>query len=202
MTPLYLLIAVAGYLLGSFSISVLISKYVMRDDVREHGSGNAGATNVARVFGMGAGLVTLGGDMLKTLASGLFGLWLAGNTGLVIGCAFCLIGHAWPVFFRFRGGKGVSVSGCIALLLDWRLFLILIAVFMLVFLMTRRVSACSLSAALCYPIVYWLLHPGFGPEFCLCLLVFVLVFFLHRANIVRLLHGQEPEFKPKNRKDT
>ncbi len=201
MTFLYLVIAICGYLLGSVSISVIISSFVLHDDVRAHGSGNAGATNVARVFGMKAGLVTLGGDMLKTVAAGLLGLLLAGQMGLVIGCAGCLLGHCWPVFFKFRGGKGVSVSGCIGLLLDWRLFLILIAVFFLLFLLTRRVSVCSMAAALTFPVAYWLLHPGFSAAFCLCLLICGLVVLLHRDNICRLLRGEEPRFQPKSKKE-
>lgn len=199
LTIRYLLIFVIGYLFGSFSVSVLISKFVLRDDVREHGSGNAGATNVARVFGMKAGLLTLAGDMLKTAAAGLLGLWLAGRTGLVVGCAGCLIGHCWPVFFRFRGGKGVAVAGAIALLLDWRLFLILAAVFFLVFALSKRVSLCSISAAVCYPIAYALLHRGMSPALWLCLLVCVLVIFMHRDNIRRLLRGEEPKFVPKSK---
>lgn len=199
MTGKLLLIAVVGYLFGSLSISVFISKYILRDDVRQHGSGNAGATNVARVFGMKAGLITLGGDMLKTAAAGLVGWLLAGATGLSVGCAACLIGHSWPVFFRFRGGKGVSVSACIALLLDWRMFLIVLGVFMLVFLFSRRVSLCSIIASLCFPLVYWLLHPGSSAGFWLCVMVPVLIIFLHRGNIVRLIHGEEPKFRPKHR---
>ena len=198
MTYLYLLAAICGYLLGSVSISILLSRLFLHDDVRGHGSGNAGATNVARVYGMKAGLITLGGDMLKTLLSAILGLLLAGRTGLAIGCAGCLLGHCWPVFFQFRGGKGVSVSTCIALLLDLRLFLILVAVFFLLFFLTRRVSVCSMAAAVAFPVVYWLLYPGFSVTFCLCLLIFVLVLFMHRENFCRLLRGEEPKFQPKS----
>ena len=190
----YILAAVVGYLLGSISISVLLSATVWHNDVRNHGSGNAGATNVARVFGLPKGLA---GDMLKTALAGLFGLWIAKRTGMVVGCFGALIGHSWPVFFRFRGGKCVSVAACIALLLDWRLFLILFAVFMLMFLLTRRISACSVTCAAVYPIIYWLLHPGFTLEHVLCLFICVLVIFLHRSNIKRLIRGEEAEFKPK-----
>ena len=197
MTIRYIIIAIVGYLLGSVSISVLITKTILHNDVRNYGSGNAGATNVARVFGMPRGLLTLGGDMLKTALAGLFGLLLAGRTGMVVGCFGALIGHSWPIYFKFRGGKGVSVSACIALLLDWRMFLILLAVFMLMFLLTRRISACSITCAVAYPIVYWLLHPGFGLEHILCLFICVLVVFLHRSNIQRLLKGEEAEFRPK-----
>lgn len=200
MAITYSIIALIGYLLGSISISVLISTYVLHNDVREHGSGNAGATNVARVFGMRAGVLTLLGDMLKTVAAGLFGLLLAGRMGLVIGCAGCVIGHSWPVFFKFRGGKGVAVSACIGLLLDWRFFVILFVVFFLVFFLTKRVSACSVVSALVYPFAYWLLHPGFNAEHCLCIFICVLVIFLHRSNIRRLLRGEEAKFQFKSKK--
>ena len=193
----YILIAVVGYLLGSISISVILSATVWHNDVRNHGSGNAGATNVARVFGLPQGLLTLAGDMLKTALAGLFGLLLAGRTGMVIGCFGALFGHSWPVFFRFRGGKCVSVAACIALLLDWRLFLILFVVFAVMFLLTRRISACSVTCAAVYPIVYWIFHPGFHLEHVLCLFICVLVIYLHRSNIGRLLRGEEAEFKPK-----
>ncbi len=199
MTLRYILAGLVGYLLGSISISVILTRVFLHKDVREHGSGNAGATNVARVFGMVAGLLTLAGDMLKTAAAGFLGRFFAGDLGLVIGCAMCLIGHCWPVYFKFRGGKGVSVSACIGLLLDWRLFLILCAAFFLMFLLTRKVSACSMVAAVIFPIAYWLLHPGFSPEICLGLLVCILVISLHRSNICRLVHGEEAEFRPKTK---
>ena len=197
MALTYCIIALIGYLLGSVSISVILSTYILHKDVRAHGSGNAGATNVAR-----AGILTLLGDMLKTVLAGLFGLLLAGRLGLVIGCAGCVIGHSWPVFFKFRGGKGVAVSACIGLLLDWRFFLILFVVFFLVFFLTRRVSACSVVSALVYPIAYWLLHPEFGAEHCLCIFICVLVVFLHRSNIRRLLRGEEAKFRFKSEKET
>lgn len=200
MAITYIIIALVGYLLGSISISVIISTYVLHNDVRAHGSGNAGATNVARVFGMRAGVLTLLGDMLKTVAAGLIGQLLAGRLGLVIGCAGCVIGHSWPVFFKFRGGKGVAVSACIALLLDWRFFLVLFVVFFLVFFLTRRVSACSVVSALVYPAAYWLLNPVFGAEHCLCIFISVLVIVLHRNNIQRLLRGEEAKFQFKSEK--
>ena len=201
MAITYGLIALIGYLLGSVSISVILSTYVMHTDVRKHGSGNAGATNIARVFGLRAGVLTLLGDMLKTVAAGLIGQLLAGRLGLVIGCAGCVIGHSWPVFFKFRGGKGVAVSACIGLLLDWRFFLLLAVVFFTVFFLTKRVSACSVVSALAYPVIYWLLHPVFGAEHCLCIFICVLVVFLHRGNLRRLLRGEEAKFRFKSEKE-
>lgn len=195
----YIVSALVGYFLGSVSVAVLLTRDKLGQDVRKSGSGNAGATNVARVFGMKAGVFTLLGDMAKTAASGLAGYLLGGETGLAIACGACLVGHCWPVYFQFKGGKGVSVSGCIALLLDWRFFLALVAVFALMFVLTRRVSACSITAAALYPLLYWLLNRSLGVPFVVCCLVAVIVIGLHRGNIVRLVKGLEPEFKPKTR---
>lgn len=195
----YAITAVIGYLLGSISIAVLLSKYQWGGDVRESGSGNAGATNVARVYGMKAGLITLFGDMTKTAISALIGLLLAGQVGFAIGCGACLVGHCWPVYFGFRGGKGVSVAACIGLLLDWRMFLALLAVFFLIFLVSRRVSLCSICAAALYPVMYLLLGHVVDAGFVVCCMVTVIVIVLHRENIRRLIKGEEAAFRPKGK---
>ncbi len=195
----YILSAVIAYLLGSISIAIVVSRIKLGGDVREHGSGNAGATNVARVYGMKAGLMTLFGDMAKTAVSGLIGWLLAGENGLAIACFFCLAGHCWPVYFGFKGGKGVSVAACIALLFDWRFLLILLAVFFLMFLISRRVSLCSVSCAVVYPFAYYFLERSFDLGFFVCLLIAVIVIWLHRGNIRRLLKGEEAQFKPKSK---
>ena len=103
----YILLLAAGYLLGSISSAVILSRYLYKTDVRTLGSGNAGATNAARVYGMGMGLATLVCDGLKTAASMYLGLLLGGEVGFALAGAACVVGHCWPVFFRFRGGKGV-----------------------------------------------------------------------------------------------
>lgn len=193
-------VLVIGYLLGSVSVAVLLSKGVFHMDVRKEGSGNAGATNVARVLGMKAGLLTLLGDTAKTSLAALVGWLLLGRTGLALGTMACLIGHCWPVFFDFRGGKGVSASACIALLYDWRMFLILVACFFLVFLLTRKVSLCSIISAALFPMLYPLLGNGIDVCFIGCCLVTVIVVFCHRENIRRLLRGEEKNFQPAKKK--
>ena len=110
------LIALAAYLLGSVSSSVMLSSLLFRADVRKHGSGNAGATNVARNFGMKAGVATLLCDMLKALVAMGFGLWLGGELGKAVAGIACLLGHFFPVFFEFKGGgrlggRGGTLSG-------------------------------------------------------------------------------------------
>ena len=181
-----------GYLLGSISSAILLSRAKYLVDIRKRGSGNAGAANMTRVHGLGAGLTTLGCDMCKTALAGLGGWLLAGHLGLVAACGACLIGHCWPVFHHFRGGKGVSVSACIALLLDWRMFLVLLALFAVIFLLGRRVSLCSVILAALYPLIYLLVGHGTDAGFWLCCGVTVIVLFCHRGNIRRLLRGEEP----------
>lgn len=188
------LAVLAGYLFGSVSVAVLLTRRYAQGDVRGHGSGNAGATNVARVYGLKAGLITLLGDMMKTAVSVLIGWLLGGANGMAAGCAGCLIGHCWPVWFRFRGGKGVSVSACIALVLDWRVFLVIAATFAVAAVLSKRVSVGSMAAALVCPWSRLLLEGGVDAVFWVCLLMAGVVLVLHGSNLRRLLCGEEPPF--------
>ena len=195
----YVIAAAAAYLLGSVSVSVLLTKLVFHNDVRSQGSGNAGATNVARVFGMGAGVITLFGDVAKTVIAMLIGKWLAGDTGLAVAGAACLIGHCWPVYFRFKGGKGVSVGAAVGAMIDWRIILVLVAVFFLTFAICRIVSVCSMACAVTLPLACLVLAVP-TPQLVLGILTGILVFFMHRGNLVRLFRGEEKKFKPGSRK--
>lgn len=195
----YVIAAVAAYLLGSVSVSVLLTKLVFHNDVRSQGSGNAGATNVARVFGMGAGIITLLGDVAKTVISMLIGKWLGGDLGLAIAGGACMIGHCWPVYFHFKGGKGVSVGAAIGAMIDWRVILILVAVFFITFAICRIVSVCSVNCAIALPIACALLAVP-TPQLVLGIVSGVLVFYMHRGNLARLMRGEEKKFKPGSRK--
>ncbi len=188
------LAVLAGYLFGSVSVAVLLTRRYAQGDVRGHGSGNAGATNVARVYGLKAGLITLLGDMMKTAVSALIGWLLGGANGMAAGCAGCLIGHCWPLWFRFRGGKGVSVSACIALVLDWRVFLVIAATFAVAAVLSKRVSVGSMAAALVCPWSRLLLEGGVDAVFGVFLLMAGVVLALHGSNLRRLLRGEEPPF--------
>ena len=184
-----------GYLLGSVSVAIVLTRR-KGGDVRDKGSGNAGATNVARVYGIWVGLATLVGDGVKTaLAMLVLGRLLAGLPGMVAAAFGCLLGHCFPLYFGFRGGKAVSVGAAIGLCLDWRLFLILLGVFLILAFSTKRVAVGSMAAAVAFPIGMLIL--GGFPWYSLALGCFITVFviLMHRENVKRLLKGKEPEFK-------
>lgn len=199
----YIIIIAAGYLLGSISSAVLLSRYFYKTDVRSLGSGNAGATNAARVYGMGMGVATLFCDGLKTAASMYLGLWLGGELGFALAGAACMVGHCWPVFFRFRGGKGISVGAIIALLIDWRVFLGLIVVFFAVFAFTRTVSICSVTVAVLLPVLtlsFQLICSDIGwPRCILAVFAGTLAVWQHRSNLKRIARGEEAKFTPGKR---
>lgn len=192
----YGIIAIAAYLLGSISSSIVLSKLVFRTDVRKQGSGNAGATNVARNFGLKAGVATLLGDMLKTVAAMAIGVLLGGDLGKAVAGIACLLGHFFPVFFGFKGGKGISVGAVVAAFVGWQHFAFVLAMFALGMALTRIVSVGSVMAAASLPVAL-LLFGGTGPEAVLSVVGAVLVIWMHRENIRRLLRGEEKKFRPK-----
>jgi glycerol-3-phosphate acyltransferase PlsY len=190
----YLISAGAGYLLGSFNVGVLLSKYVYHDDVRNHGSGNAGATNMARTFGLKAGALTLGGDMLKGVTSMWLGLKLAGKPGLALAGASCVAGHCWPVYYGFKGGKGVAVGAAVALMIDPKVFLSALGVFAATAFGSKKVSVGSLSAAVTLPAFAALYKVGTAKTL-LAFFAASVVTAEHIPNIKRLIAHTEPNFQ-------
>ena len=193
-----LLCAIAGYLLGSISVSILVTKYIFHADLRQQGSGNAGATNAARVYGLGAGVLTFAGDFAKSILAMLLGRGLGGVTGLAVGGAACLLGHCFPVYYRFRGGKAVSAGAAAALVIDWRIFVLAVAVFALAALLSKTASVSSMSAAGMVAVGTFLFAPSTA-QLLLGLFTCALVLFMHRSNIRRLIAGTEPKFHPGHR---
>lgn len=190
----YAAVAAASYLLGSINTAIIYTCTVHRRDVRESGSKNAGATNAARVFGVKAGVITLAGDFVKTALALLLGSLLLGQTGVLVAAMACMIGHCFPVYYRFRGGKGVAVGAAIALLLSPRAFGVMLATFLLAFLFTHRISVCSMAGAIMFPVSLLV----FGERDVLTLVcagfVTAMVWLMHRENLKRLAAGTEPEF--------
>ena len=191
-----ILIALIAYLLGSFCASIPLSRRCCGGDVRLYGSGNAGATNMARVYGLKAGLATLLLDMLKTVAAMLLGEYFMGGAGKAVAGAFCIIGHCFPLYFGFRGGKGVSVGAALGLMTGLPVLGIIMVVFFTTAAISRKVSIGSVTAAVSLPLASWLTLAG---EEIIMMNVFsaALVVFMHRGNISRLIKGTEPDFHPK-----
>lgn len=193
-------ILIVGYLLGSVNVAVIVSKCFFKGDVRDQGSHNAGTTNMARVYGMSAGLLTLAGDILKTVFAMLLGKLLFGEMGFSLGGIACVIGHCFPVFFGFKGGKGVAVSGAVAIMLGWEFAVSLIGLFLVIVIITRYVSLGSLiSVVMLIPAL--IIFGGYGTwVYILAVVLIVSVWYMHRGNIKRLLTGTESKFVPGKRK--
>ncbi len=192
--------AAVGYLTGSLSSAVLVSRFIEKKDIRSMGSGNAGATNMTRVFGWGAGAVTFLCDVAKTVIAMLIGRLLGGDMGYLIGGCACLIGHCFPVFFGFRGGKGIAVGATVCLLSRPILFLVLLLAFVIGVALTRRVSVGSIAGSVLLPIAAYVLGEREMYRLICFLFIALLVIFMHRSNIVRLIKGTEPVFKAGSKK--
>lgn len=187
----WILCAVLSYLLGSLNFGMIISKYKYNDDIRKHGSGNAGATNVLRTYGKKDAIFTYIGDGLKAAVAVLIvGRMLCGAYGAYISGLFCVIGHMWPCFFGFRGGKGVATASVMILCLDPIVFLILLILFIAIVVFTKYVSLGSVICMCVYPLMlYKIAGPGFN--ILTALIVAALVVYRHKENIKRIRKGTE-----------
>ena len=189
------LLALAGYLLGCANGAILTSKLFYRDDVRKHGSGNAGLTNFYRAYGAKLVLLVIAVDMLKAVAAvELGGALLGGALGKYYMGFFCMLGHMFPAPYRFKGGKGILSSGTLLLCLDWRVALAGWGAFVVLVLLTRYVSLGSVAAAASLPVSTYFVYRGaadFPWIMPLGTLIGGMVIWAHRANIARLVHGTE-----------
>ena len=214
MTALYIILEIlAAYLLGSIPSAVWVGKLLYGVDVREHGSGNAGATNVIRVLGYNAGIPVLLMDVFKGWLAVQLAIWLP-VPGLSpdvlvyvrIGMALAaVLGHVFPVYVGFKGGKGVGTIAGAAIALFPLAILVVLGVFILMLAITRYVSLSSIVASIVFPFVVWFIigerQPGL---ISLSLLVAVFIPLTHRKNIMRLMKGEERKFdfrRKKARKD-
>ena len=195
--------AVVAYFCGCFNGAVIVSKYILRDDVRTHGSGNAGLTNFFRTFGGPLTLVVILTDVLKAVAAVLlttvvFRSFLMNDPMVIVlakywGGVFCLLGHMFPCMFGFRGGKGILSGGTIALMMDWRIALVVWGGFLILFLLTRYVSLGSLWAGASFPFASLFVYRN-ALIFLLALICGGLVVWKHRSNLARLVKGKESKF--------
>ncbi len=198
-----LLCAAVGYLLGSLNSAIIISHLFLRRDIRAHGSGNAGTTNMLRTYGTKYAVMTLVFDMLKGALATMLGFAVFTMGGAAVAGFFCVFGHMFPVYYRFKGGKGVATTGMVALMLDPWTFLVMLLVFVAITLMTKFVSLASIMCALLYPLLLNAFFPspymvegdiiptGKGLVLLMGLLTTAFVVFMHRENIKRLWNGKE-----------
>lgn len=197
----YIVIGIIAYLIGSISFSVIISKKIAGFDVREKGSKNAGSTNVLRTVGKKAAVITLLCDVLKGVVAVLIA-YIVGKfvdnvdrAILVQVAALCVvIGHTFPIFFKFKGGKGVATSLGIVLLLNWQIGLICLVFALVLMILTRMVSLGSISAAILFPVLTIFITENYlveGNYIIFGILLAAFVVYNHRANVKRILTGTE-----------
>ncbi|MGM9607751.1 MAG: glycerol-3-phosphate acyltransferase [Oscillospiraceae bacterium] len=206
--PAFLIAAVIAYLCGCFNGAVIVSKYILHNDVRNHGSGNAGMTNFHRVFGGPLTFVVILTDVLKAVVAVLVGMWLfsvfGGSELVTLGKywagTFCLLGHMFPCMFHFKGGKGILSGGTIAIMIDWRVALVVWGGFLILAVLTRWISLGSCWAGLSFPFVTWFVYRDL---FCTALAVVcgALILWKHRGNMKRILKGTESKFSLHHKKE-
>ncbi|TVY04552.1 glycerol-3-phosphate 1-O-acyltransferase PlsY [Cohnella terricola] len=183
---------IVSYLLGSISFSILFARWLRKIDIREHGSGNAGATNTLRVLGKGPAIAVFLLDIAKGSAGVLIGQWLGdGNAWIPVACGLAAIaGHNWPIYFRFKGGKGIATT--VGALVIWAFLPTLIAgiAAILIIVVTRYVSLGSLIFAVLLPILFYIFDLNTSLIWG-AVVVAVLAIVRHRKNIVKLMNGTE-----------
>ncbi len=185
-----------AYFIGSISSAILVGKIMAGDDIRHHGSGNAGATNALRTYGKKAAVFVVVGDCLKAVVAILLAKLLAGDSNdadLAVYAAGlgAVLGHNFPVYFHFRGGKGIIVSTVCMLFADWQLALAVIAFSLLIMIVFRYVSLGSILGAFAFAVVGSLWHWGDIAFVVFAILLGGLAILMHRSNIKRLLQGTE-----------
>ena len=211
--PLSLLLGVAAvfaYFCGCFNGAVIVSKYILRNDVRNHGSGNAGLTNFFRTFGGLLTFVVILCDVLKAVVALLVSQWLMFSGYTIFISAdftvaywdtfakywaglFCLLGHMFPCMFQFKGGKGILSGGVVAIMIDWRIALVVWGGFLILDVLTRYVSLGSCWAGASFPFITWFVYRSV-PVTVLAVIIGGLILYMHRGNIHRLLTGTENKF--------
>jgi len=198
----YVIAALAAYFIGSVNTSIIASSVFFKKEIREHGSNNAGLTNMLRVNGAKGAAITLAGDVLKTFAAVFIGMLLMGWPGGYVAGFFTMIGHMFPVYFGFKGGKGVLCAAAAILLLDPLTFALLLVVFIIIVAVTKYVSAASLTVAFLLPLVTFAFHRLTPQVTVICTTILMCVFIIaaHKKNIRRLLDGEENKLDLRSKK--
>lgn len=197
----YILVAIIAYLIGSISFSIIFSKKIGGFDVREKGSKNAGATNVLRTVGKKAAILTLICDILKGVVAVLIAL-LIGNifktpdVSLLVQIAgiAVILGHTFPIYYGFKGGKGVATSLGVLFIINWQIALICLVFAIILIIITRMVSVGSITAAILFPVLTLFIYSNYivdGNYLAFAIIVALIVAYNHRSNIKRIASGTE-----------
>ncbi len=199
MVYLILFCSAIAYLLGSINTSIIVSKLMGKADIRKSGSGNAGATNTLRVLGKGAAALVVLGDILKGVAAIIIArvaysyFNVAGDKMLAqyFAALFVIVGHIYPLYFGFKGGKGVMTGVTTVFMLDWEIGVILLLIFIAVFVTSRYVSLGSCISSAMYPVLVYMFHSADIYFIGLSIIVALLSIYKHKSNIQRLIRGTE-----------
>lgn len=188
---LAIILSFMGYLFGCINTSIIISKLSMKKDIRDFGSGNAGLTNATRVMGKKAGVFVTLGDVIKCIIPGIIGGIIAGYNGMALASLASVIGHIFPVFFDFKGGKGALTGVTMVLMLDIRAFILAMTVFGLILYATRMVSLASMTGTIAAGVFYFAFNLWEIKAAIALFIACFLVIFMHRENIKRIINGVE-----------
>lgn len=214
----YIIIAVVSYLLGSLNFSIILSRTMEKKDIRESGSGNAGATNMLRTYGKHFAVLTMIGDILKVAVAILiafiildapldmfFKIAQSRETAATMimykefAGFFCVLGHIFPLYFKFKGGKGVAACTGMVILVDWRIALILFVIFVITIAVSKMISLGSIIIAVLYPVLIGVFYQNIV-LILIAVLFASIVIIAHRQNIKRIINGTENKLSGKKNK--
>lgn len=188
----YIIVVIISYLIGNLSFAYILGKLLVKKDVRDYGSGNSGATNAIRAFGAKIGVMAFVGDVLKGIVAVLIGKMLCGEMGGYLAGVFVIIGHNWPVFLQFKGGKGVATTAGVMLIISPFVCFICLIIGLTIVFFTRMVSLGSIIGMSLAPIVILIFVRPFNIQlFIFCLFVVSMSIYRHKENIKRILNGKE-----------
>lgn len=194
----FLAIILIAYFLGSINFAIIISGKKYKEDIRNHGSKNAGMTNMMRTYGKKAAVFTLVGDALKAVIACFIGYVIMGQLGAYAAGLFCMVGHVFPIYYGFKGGKGVVTAAATVLMTDWLVFLVLLALFILMVAIWRYISLASITCMILYPLILSFTTKIFlgrmSPFIIFTVLMAALIIGKHWGNIQRLRDGTESKF--------
>ena len=188
----YIIVVVISYLIGNLSFAYILGKLLVKKDVRDYGSGNSGATNAIRAFGAKIGVMAFVGDVLKGVVAVLIGKMICGEMGGYLAGASVIIGHNWPAFLQFKGGKGVATTAGVMLIINPFVSLVCLIVGLIIMFFTRMVSLGSIIGMSLAPLIILIFVRPFNIQlFIFCLFVVAMSIYRHKENIKRILNGKE-----------